>query len=196
MRTRWIIDFDGCIVPTLKTLVEEINTEFGTNYNTDVISNVTDFWKTVPLHVIKWAWSDEVFDTQQFLRKLKPYPHFVDVVHELLGIQCPVIIVTDRPERHVPWIKDWLAEYDIYVPVVSSEEKSENKVAFVADYQITTVVEDNANVSVAYLSETSVQKLFFFTTPWNKSVMIQHPAERLDSWGDLLDRIQEEKEAS
>lgn len=195
MRTRWIIDFDGCVVPTLKTLIEDIGVEFGINTNFDLINDITDFWKTIPPPIIKWAWSDKVFDNRQFLDKMKPHPYVIETIHELLDMQCPVVIVTDRPRRHIAWVKEWLARYDIYVPVVSSEDRNENKVAYVSEYEITTVVEDNAATSVAYLAEASVKKLFLFTVPWNKSVYLQVPAERLDSWGDLLDRIITEKES-
>lgn len=191
MRTRWLIDFDGCICPTLNTMVELLNTEFGTSFTTEGVADITEFWKSVPEPLMHWAWSDKCFDSPAFLDRMRPFPGSLETIQSLLDLECPVVIVTDRPRRHLPWVRNWFARHNLVLPIVSSESRNDNKVAFVGEYQITTVVEDSAAHAAHYLTE-SIQKLFLFTTSWNKRVVLVPPAERLDSWTDLHARIKEE----
>jgi len=194
MRTRWLIDFDGCIVPTLSTLVERINSEYDTSFTLNNVQDITEFWTTVPEPLVQWAWSQRCFDNPTFLDNVEAYPHAIDSIQALLNAQCPVVIVTDRPTRHLPWLRRWFAERNLVLPVVSSESRNENKIAFVSEYQITTVIEDSATHATQYLAEP-IQKLFLFSTPWNRRFSLTPPAERLDSWTDLYSRVKEENPA-
>lgn len=194
MRTRWLIDFDGCVIPTLSTLVERINSEYETSFTLNNVQDITEFWTTVPEPLVQWAWSARCFDNPTFLDRVEAYPHAIESIQALLNAECPVVIVTDRPVRHLPWIRKWFAERNLVLPIVSSEARNDNKTAYVAEYQITTVIEDSASHAAQYLTEP-IQKLFLFSTPWNRRVSLTPPAERLDSWTDLYSRVKEENPA-
>lgn len=191
MRTRWLIDFDGCIIPTLTTLVERINQEYKTSFTLDNVTDITEFWKTVPEPFVQWVWSPKCFDTPEFLERIQAYPSAIETIQALLDMQCPVVVVTDRPSRHLPWVRSWFAERNLILPIVSSESRNDNKTAFVSEYHITTVIEDSQTHASQYLNEP-IQKLFLFTTPWNRRASVSYPAERLEAWTDLYDRIKEE----
>lgn len=192
MRTRWLIDFDGCLVPTLVTLVSRINKEFDTSFSLDNVLDIQEFWKSVPEPYVHWAWSEKCFDNESFLRTMEAYPMAVETIRLLLELRCPVVVVTDRPARHVPWIREWLFRRKLMLPVVSSETRNENKTFFVSEYQITTVVEDSPTHASQFIAEP-IQKLFLFSTSWNKKVSVNPPSERLESWSDLYNRIKEEQ---
>lgn len=194
MRTRWLIDFDGCVIPTLSTLVERINSEYETSFTLNNVQDITEFWTTVPEPLVQWAWSARCFDNPTFLDRVEAYPHAIESIQALLNAECPVVIVTDRPVRHLPWIRKWFAERNLVLPIVSSEARNDNKTAYVTEYQITTVIEDSASHAAQYLTEP-IQKLFLFSTPWNRRVSLTPPAERLDSWTDLYSRVKEENPA-
>lgn len=194
MRTRWLIDFDGCIVPTLTTLIDRINNEFKTTFTLEGVTDITEYWKTVPEPFVTWAWSPKCFDNEKFLRSVNAYPHAVETIQLLLDTQCPVVIVTDRPARHLPWVREWFAERNLILPVVSSETRNDNKMAFVNEYKITTVIEDSPTHAAQYINEP-IQKLFMFTTPWNKRATVPYGGERLELWADLYNRIKEEPAA-
>lgn len=193
MRTRWLIDFDGCIVPTLVTLIDRVNSEFGTSFSLDKVTDLQEFWKSIPEPYVQWAWSTKCFDNNNFLKKLMPYPMVLETIQLLLDTECPVVVVTDRPQQHVAWIRSWLYERGLIVPVVSSESRNENKTIFISEYSITTVVEDSFTQAIQFAAEP-IQKLFLFSMPWNRRVSLTSPVERLDSWVDLYSRIKEERQ--
>jgi uncharacterized HAD superfamily protein len=191
VRTRWLIDFDGCVVPTLPTIFDKLNQEFDTSFILDNVSDMTEFWGTVPEPLVKWAWSSKCFDSPKFLETIRPHTHSVETIQALLDMECPVVIVTDRPQRHLVWVREWFSKHNLILPVVSSETRNDNKVAFVSEYQITTVIEDSQGQAAKYLNEP-IQKLFLFSTPWNRRASISYPAERMETWTELYERIKEE----
>lgn len=192
MRTRWLIDFDGCVTSTLAGLLNGINQRFGRDYSLLDVTDPNTFWTELPEPFVKWVWSDQCFDRPAFLEDLPPNPGAVDALHALLATECPVVIVTDRPVRHVPWIRQWFVQYDLILPVVSSETRSEDKSVFIDEYRITTVIEDSPTHAALYLQHPGVQKLFLYDAPYNWRITPTHPAERLRGWEDLTTRIQEE----
>jgi hypothetical protein len=191
MRTRWLIDFDECIVPTLTTMVSRLNAEFGTTYSGETLLDLTEFWKSVPEPFVNWMWSPRCFNTPSFLDDLTPHEWSIETIQALLDLRCPVVIATDRPIKHLPWVRKWLAERNVVVPVVSSESRGDSKTPFIEEFKITTVIEDYPVQAAQFLTEP-IQKLFVYTSPWNRRVSLTAPAERLDSWADLYERIKEE----
>lgn len=195
MRTRWLIDFDGCISNTMKGLLNGLNDRFKMSYSIEQVTDVAEFWTSIPEPFVKWVWGPGCFDQPGFLDRMEPNPGAIDAVHALLDTECPVVIVTDRPQNHLPWISAWLARHDIIVPVVSSADHDNDKTKFVDEFDITIVVEDSPLHVSQYLSQHRLQKIFLYTAPWNAHLTTVSPVERLPAWAALTARIQEEHAA-
>lgn len=195
MRTRWLIDFDGCLCSTMNGLLTGLNERFATTYTLAQVTDVAEFWTSVPEPFVKWVWGPGCFDQPAFLDRMEPNPGAIDAIHALLATDCPVLVVTDRPAAHLPWVAAWLARHDVIVPVVSSADHDNDKSRLVEEYEISIVVEDSPLHASQFLQLARLQKLFLYTMPWNAALATVPPVERLSAWPHLTARIHEEHAA-
>lgn len=193
MRTRWLFDFDGCIVNSHAILIDRINGMFGTGYHTGMIEKLNTFWRDEVLTPHRrWAWSDSCFDREEFLKRAEPNDGVIEAMQLLLSLGNPVFVVVDRPQYHVPWVARFLARHDVVVPVLNTYDYELERSKVVDAYGITTVVDDDAVQIPAYLAQPTVDRVFFWEQPWNTHYTCQEPIERLSSWGPIITRMKEE----
>lgn len=196
MRSRWLIDFDGCIVNSRVHMLSRINTTFGTKYTKEMMTSNTDFWKDTVLAPHRtWAWSDSCFDSEIFLRDVQPNKGIIEMMQLLLNARCPLFVVTDRPRRHISWLARYLAERQVVCPIVSSEDDEFDKTMTAARLSITTVADDAPPQATAYLSLPSITKIFLYDQPWNASFICADSIERVTDWTLLSARIRTEMNA-
>lgn len=196
MRTRWLIDFDGCIVNSRVHMVERVNKQFGTGYTKDMMTDSTTFWNddVLPAHRA-FALSESCFDNEKFLQQVQPVPGVIELLQLLLLAKAPVFIITDRPNRHLPWLARYLADRHVVCPIVSSQDDEYDKARTAVRLDVTTVADDIPGKIVSYLAVPSITKLFVYDQPWNKGFLTLDPVERVTNWSTIAARIRTEMPA-
>lgn len=193
MRTRWLIDFDGCIANTRVHMVERVNERFGTGYTKEMMTDAIDFWQHTMLGPHRtWAWSESCFDREDFLSRVQPNNGIIELIQLLLNQKAPVFVVTDRPTRHVPWLARYLADRQVVCPVVSTEEDDYNKLDTALRLNITTVADDNPSQVLQYTATPGINKVFLYDQPWNNAFFTADPVERVSNWATVSARIRKE----
>lgn len=193
VRTRWLVDFDGCIANSRLRMLDRVNERFGTGYTKEMMTDASSFWKDemLPPHR-SWAWSTGCFDNEKFLDDVPPNPGVIELLQLLLAAKAPVYIVTDRPPRHVPWLARYLAHLHVVCPIVSSEEDEYDKAKTAIRLGITTVADDHPGQIAAYLAVPTISKIFLYQQPWNKNFLVLDPVERVTNWSTVSARIRKE----
>lgn len=193
MRTRWLIDFDGCIANSRLHMLDRVNEQFGTGYTKEMMTDASAFWKDemLPPHRA-FAWSESCFDSEKFLKRVPPNKGIIELIQLLLTAQAPVYVITDRPSRHVPWLARYLAERHVVCPIVSTEEDDYDKAVTAVRLNATTVADDMPGQISTYLSVPSITKIFLYEQPWNKTFLVLDPVERVSNWSTVGARIRKE----
>lgn len=183
---RLMLDFDSVICKLESAFITSVNERFGTAYTLADATNWS-WWSEQGDDIRNFVWGDECYNNFDWTIRLEPMPDAIESIKKLQSIGYDMLVCTDRVSEMRPWVMQWLKNYDLSLPVVTTA-KQFTKAEFAIRYGYDIAIDDAPHNAVDF-AKLDIPVLLY-DHPWNRDVVMTTLIYRVFSWADITDILQ------
>ena len=184
---RIMLDFDSTTGELDGHMRASVNAKFGTNYQQEDITSWS-WWDNRPQEQGEYVWGPECFQNKEWTLAMPPVEGAIESVTELLDDGHTIALVSDRPPHMGLWLKDWLRQHRLPIPVhTTSRSKGPTKLEVIRKLGLQIVIEDAPHHAIEMSASPDVEGVFMLDKPWNRDVVTNQKLGRCSDWNHVMD---------